>query len=266
MVALAMMAFTAHAESEINAISPSESEINAPVEYNTIEALNMNEAKFDPDEIKPYDIYSNEENQNKTYDFGVYVCPTLYVGTNFVVGAPQYVSFNPASTHDLWLNNIVALKANPLKSKMYLTLGYGWKGNYYKMTGEKRFDMNSDNVTMVKEYPDGVSNKSSRVKTFSHTFSLLATWEVADHTNVRFGPTMSINTGKSILTKYEDPYGTIYSEKSPEIKINRITYDVMASFTYYNIGLYIKYAPQSVFKGDYGPQWSTFSLGVTAGF
>lgn len=263
MVALAMAAMTVSAENTINS---SESDNIAPMEYDAIETLDFSKVKHDIEEIKPISIYSNHEDQNKNAEFGVYVCPSLYVGANFVTGAPQNVSFTATSAHDLWLNNIVALKARPVNSKLYLTLGYGWKSNYYKMTGEKRFDMNADNVVEVKDYKEGALNKSSRLKTFSHTFSLLATLEAGKHTDFRFGPTMSLNTGKSILTKFEDPYGTIYSEKSPNIKVNKVTFDFMASLTYYGVGLYVKYAPQSVFKGDYGPQFSTVTLGLNVGF
>lgn len=53
-----------------------------------------------------------------------------------------------------------------------------------------------------------------------------------------------------------------YNKKFKGVKVNPFTANVHASFTIYNIGLYARYNPMKVMAEEFGPEFTTWTVGL----
>ncbi len=200
---------------------------------------------------------------NKKSTLELTVVPTWALGYNFVQNKPGDFDFDNSESNEFWLPNVLKISLLPRNKHLNFSLAYGLDWRNYRMTGVKRFNKDEAGVVVHDVYPDGTIPQFSRIKTFSHTFTLLAGFKPVKGVWFRLGPVVSLNTHSSLLTRYKDSTGKKVKESQSGPKLNVVTVDLLASLSWTELGIYLKYSPMNVIRSGWGPQYSNVSVGAT---
>lgn len=137
--------------------------------------------------------------------------------------------------------------------------GLGWRN--FRMTGHTRFLKEGDHLVMGT-YPEGAEIQFSRLRFFSLMIPLTATCHLGHGFEFSLGPVVNFNTFANVKTRYKLD-GKKVKEKQGNIHQRPVTADIMAVLSYKSIGFYTKYSPCKLLDGDFSPEFSALSMGVT---
>jgi len=141
-------------------------------------------------------------------------------------------------------------------------LGFAWRN--YRMTGHTRF-LKQDDQLVLSSYPDGADIEFSRIKTFSLVVPVLMEWQQLLNNRKHFwlngGMLVNFNTYSSCKTRYKLE-GREVKEFDKNIHEQPVTLDLYTSFGFNDVGLYLRYSPFHVLRGDYSPTFSSLSFGI----
>jgi len=200
---------------------------------------------------------------NKEYNFvECSISPGILWGFNGVTGAPNDVEISALSSLDIWLPGLLTFRYVPTKN-FSIDLCYGLEWRNYRMIDSKRFDLNDNKVVSVVDYPADSKPDFSRIKVFSQTLSLTGHYRFCKEGYLRVGPVFSFNEGLSVKTKYKDASGKKIKEKQDNPKANLFSLEWLADVQFRDFGFWVKYTPKNVLRADYGPQFSTTTVGVS---
>lgn len=162
-----------------------------------------------------------------------------------------------------WLNAL-AVRYNYKTISLSLGIGFDWRN--YKMTGSSHYMVKDpENGIGLHPYPQSVTPGSSRIKIFSLGFPLLYSQKIPG-TTLAFtaGAILNVNTHASLLTRYRNDKGNDIEEYAEGIMHRRVSYDIYGSVTLYkNIGIYVRYSPQTVLKHPTAPEFKPLSVGLS---
>ncbi len=184
----------------------------------------------------------------------------FYYGWLSGVNTAKGVDLDFGSSYEIGLEKLFSTRY--IRGNDYYTvgLGFGWKR--YCMKGSKRFVKDGDNL-VISDYPTGANPEYSRVMTFSLLLPLQYGHKFSRNLIVSAGPIININTHASMRTKYRNAEGAMMKDFNSHIHQTPITVDLKAQFDLFGfLGIYFKYSPCNVLRTSYGPQLSSYSVGV----
>lgn len=180
------------------------------------------------------------------------------------VDAPAGMNVNMASSYEIAMDHILGLAVRPWRNGTSFLLGVGVQWKQYRMTGLTRFEKQGDFINLTG-YPEGATDRYSRLKVFSITMPLLFRQKIGKMFNFVVGPELNFNTRASLRTKYELD-GKEIVDKAKGVHQHKVTVDLMAAFLCQSIGVYVKYSPTDIFDSEYAPKFKHLSVGFAIGF
>ena len=153
----------------------------------------------------------------------------LNFSLGFIGGVNQTegVHLNMGQSIELELGNIFTAQTPVGRNGIVLVgLGIGWRN--YRMTNQRMFAKHDDGSIAIEPYPEGAEPKFSRIHTFGFILPL---------------------KGKQLL-------------KDNHLHFNKFTLGVGAEFVVQGLGIYYKYNPFNVLDTDYGPKFSSMTVGL----
>ncbi len=186
------------------------------------------------------------------------------VGFGFVqaLDAPAGMEVDMASSYEIFADLISFHRVSPNKRHDF-SLGFGIDWRNFRMTGDRRFVKDGAHISTAP-YPDGAEPDFSRIKVFSLTFPFRYTYNFGakNYWNVSLAAILKVNTYASLKTRY-----TLDGEKHKyihkDIRQKPVSVDLMASFGWRFLGVYVKYDPCDVLNKNFAPRFSTVTTGLT---
>ncbi len=188
----------------------------------------------------------------------------IYTG-GFVIGwnNANGIDVNMARSIDIgWLNVIGAKFKTRYGQRITMGVGIDWRN--YRLDGGCQF-VDDGGMLSVGAYPDGATNRLSRVKVFSLTMPLLLRQRLFSTVDIFAGPVVNFNVHASVLTQYK-----MGDEK---IKVSHtgihpvpVTVDILGGVKWKFIGAYVRYSPCHVLQERYAPAFTPFTTGIIMGF
>lgn len=176
------------------------------------------------------------------------------------IGQARDVSIDMGQSYEIEWGNVVAIKTR-IGRKDFLRLGLGFDWRNYRVTGFKRFAKNEQGIITMQDYPAGMEPKFSRI----HTFSLAIPLKYYHHFSRRVyfaaGPELYFTPHGSLKTRYYED-GRKRKLTDSHVHQNRFAVGVGAEINIHHVGIYYKYNPFNVLQSDFGPKFSTMTVGL----
>ena len=105
--------------------------------------------------------------------------------------------------------------------------------------------------------------KMSALRVFSWNVGMGYRAVLDDDLDFMIGPIVNFNTASRMKTKYYDEHGDFHREKIKRWNHHElVTIEAMARLNFKGIGLYVKYNPFPLIDKEYGPEFTTWSVGI----
>ena len=176
------------------------------------------------------------------------------------LNTPDNMKVDMGASYELSLDHFFRFNYNILPSTS-VSAGFGMTWRNYRMTGRIRFIKEGDKL-VLGSYPEGADIKFSRLKVFSLTVPFMINQWLGKQVVLSVGPVVNFNTHASLKTRYI-LNGEKVKEKNNNIHQNRMTVDLMAKLRFGSLGIYAKYSPSNVLNTEFGPEFRSFSTGIT---
>lgn len=147
-----------------------------------------------------------------------------------------------------------------------LSLGIGFTWRHFRMTGQNRMMADSEGNISTLPITETIEGGSSRILTANLDFPLLLHIKPYRKWKLSAGPVLNCTTHASLLTKYKMTPNISMEESTKDFRYRKMSVDLYGSVIYSDLGLYVRYSPQTVLTGTLSPQFHPLSVGVTLGF
>lgn len=188
----------------------------------------------------------------------------LRLGFIYPEGSGNYADYDQRGW-EIWLPEVVNLEYYNKKSHLGIRFDVGLLWRHYLSPKDKCFTMDNGVVLFDLDYPAGSTPKRSQINVYSTTFSLSAMWKPTKHTEFCLGPVLNINNGQNVRTRYTDNNKHVIT-KWEDPKVRTVTFDWVVSLDWHGIGVYYKYSPKALFKEQYGPMFTSNTVGLNLFF
>lgn len=182
-------------------------------------------------------------------------------GGNKVDGANRDIIKN--TVNEVGILNVLGLgyKFNANRSRLSLGLGFGW--SWYKLNNPYFWSRNNDTGVLGLEEKIGTFDKHRASLTIrSLQVPFMFSQQLPQHWNVALGAVMNWNLYASYTNGYRE-IKTDFNENTRGLNQRKITFDFITMVTWHGFGAYFRYAPQSLFKNEWGPEIKNrWTLGV----
>ena len=188
----------------------------------------------------------------------------LNFSLGFIGGVNQTegVHLNMGQSIELELGNIFTAQTPVGRNGIVLVgLGIGWRN--YRMTNQRMFAKHDDGSIAIEPYPEGAEPKFSRIHTFGFILPLKYHHKIGHgrNTYLAVGPELYYTPHASLKTRYRTEEGKQLL-KDNHLHFNKFTLGVGAEFVVQGLGIYYKYNPFNVLDTDYGPKFSSMTVGL----
>ena len=179
----------------------------------------------------------------------------VYVGwgrTNVAPGDRDYIRNH---SYEAGILNLLGVGYNFNRNRSRLSLGVGFNWAFYCMKSPYIWARNDegqvvhDDLSTLGEY----SKRHSNLVVRSLQFPLMFNQRIAQHINLAVAGVMNWNYYANLENRYRIDK-TSYKLTTNGLHQRKVSFDVMAIASFKSLGLYFRYSPQSVFKGDWGPE------------
>lgn len=148
-----------------------------------------------------------------------------------------------------------------------LQAGMGIDLRNYRMTGHQRFVVDpSSKMITVGDYPEGAVPGTSKIRTFSTTFSVKYLQQLGRRFRLALGPELSVVPDRAKRHHIHTTY-TLERKEQEEtfkgIRTNKVGFSLVGVLSYKSmLGIYAKYGLSDVLNTSFGPQFRNLSVGV----
>lgn len=105
--------------------------------------------------------------------------------------------------------------------------------------------------------------KMSALRVFSWNVGMGYRHLFSDKVDLMVGPIVNYNASSRMKTKYYDANGKLQKEKIKGWNHQElVTIEAMARLNISGLGIYVKYNPFPLIEKDYGPEFTTWSVGI----
>ena len=208
----------------------------------------------------------NRKKHNSKAHFSFDLLGDLEFGLGLVSATKQAPGMDVDFGNSGWeftLNNLFKWEYRPVRCTS-LSLGFGVDWRNYRMTGDRRF-LKEDNNLVIAPYPEGADVNFSRVKVFSMTLELLLRQKITKRVSVAAGPVVNFNTHASIKTRYAIGKGKEkegFKETDSNIHQKPVTFDLKGVLSIDPLSFYFKYSPVNTLETAFGPAFRSMSTGI----
>lgn len=208
----------------------------------------------------------NRKKHNSKAHFSFDLLGDLEFGLGLVSATKQAPGMDVDFGNSGWeftLNNLFKWEYRPARCTS-LSLGFGVDWRNYRMTGDRRF-LKEDNNLVIAPYPEGADVNFSRVKVFSMTLELLLRQKITKRVSVAAGPVVNFNTHASIKTRYAIGKGKEkegFKETDSNIHQKPVTFDLKGVLSIDPLSFYFKYSPVNTLETAFGPAFRSMSTGI----
>jgi hypothetical protein len=194
----------------------------------------------------------------------------VQLGVNVPTDTPEGVDFAPFRS---WELGVTLLQYDYTPKNWNTTfsagLGFGWRA--YTLKGHDKAFVKDSNFLTGANYVDvdvvpgsyygHVDDLSSNVHITSLSMPLLVKQRFSKNFAISLGAQLNCNIWGRLHTSYElgDEDVDIYTKN---LRYRPFTVDVLGIVHVWELGLYCKYSPMSVFKKDKGPEFKSFAFGI----
>ncbi|MBR1667305.1 MAG: hypothetical protein IJ693_03380 [Bacteroidaceae bacterium] len=178
------------------------------------------------------------------------------------VNQAEGVHLNMGQSFEIELGNILRAQTPVGRNGVFVIgLGIGWRN--YRMTNRQMFAKHEDGSISVEPYPEGADPKFSRIKTFGFILPLKYYHKVGHGRRTFFavGPELYYMPHASLKTRYRTEEGK-QTLKDNKLHFNKFSVGIGAEFCVQGLGVYYKYNPFNLLDTDYGPKFSTMTVGL----
>lgn len=192
----------------------------------------------------------------------------VQLGVNVPTDTPEGVDFAPFRSWELGLT-LLQYDYTPKNWNTTFSagLGFGWRA--YTLKGHDKAFVKDSNFLTGANYVDvvpgsvygHVDDLSSNVHITSLSMPLLVNQRFSKNFAISLGAQLNCNIWGRLHTSYElgDEDVDIYTKN---LRYRPFTVDVLGIVHVWELGLYCKYSPMSVFKKDKGPEFKSFAFGI----
>lgn len=232
-------------------------------------SVNAQSSQFDDEENPggwnfnaPFISIKSENGQRR---FGAELSSSFSFG--FIAGVNQAsgVSIDMGQSYEIEWGNVISTSAKVGRHGLFrIGMGFDWRN--YRMTNQNMFLMNTETKDIsVAPYPEGSEPKFSRIHTFSLSFPVKYYHQLGKKVYFAVGPELYYTPHASLKTRYSlDGEKQKITQKN--FHFNRFSVGVGAELMLYHIGVYYKYNPFNVLNTNYGPEFSSMTVGFKLGF
>jgi len=180
------------------------------------------------------------------------------------VNQAQGVSIDMGQSYEIEWGDVISSKVRVGK-KDFLRIGMGFDWRNYRVTDFKMFSKDERGVISMQDYPEGTEPKFSRIHTFSLSIPLKYYHYLNRKVYFAVGPELYFTPYGSLKTRYYED-GEKKKITSGNVHQNRFSVGVGAEVIVHHIGIYYKYNPFNVLRSNYGPKFSTMTVGLKVAF
>lgn len=218
----------------------------------------------DSQDLRSMHKEQREERKVKNNSLNIELSPGLRLGFIYPGGSDNYADYDKRGW-EIWMPEIIGMKYYNKKSHLGMRFDLGLLWRHYFSPKGKCFTMDNGVVLFNQDYPAGSTPKRSQINVYSTTFALNAMWKPGKYTELRFGPVLNLNNGQNVRTRYTENDKHV-TEKWEDPKVRKVTIDWVVSLSWLNLGVYYKYAPQTLFKEQNGPMFTSNTVGLNIFF
>lgn len=183
-------------------------------------------------------------------------------------GHPATMPVEMGKSWEIGWYEIIAVRYKPTSSTS-ISLGFGMDWRNYKITTpDYRFSVSDDRIVTGEPYPDGVSPRNSRLKVFNLSIPLTVKQKLPLRLFgfkqwIAAGVTANYAPHASMLTRWRNADGKDIKVESNKIGHRRWSYDLTVMLGLSSqVGVYMRYQPQSILKGASQPDLKSLSTGL----
>lgn len=176
------------------------------------------------------------------------------------IGQAKDVSIDMGQSYEIEWSNVIATKKR-IGKKDFLRIGLGFDWRNYRVTGLKMFSKDERGIITMQDYPEGTEPKFSRIHTFSLSIPFKYYHFLKKKVCFAIGPELYFTPYASLKTRYYEN-GKERKQTSGNVHQNRFSVGIGAEINMYHIGIYYKYNPFNVLQSDYGPNFSSMTVGL----
>lgn len=200
---------------------------------------------------------------------------TDFYGGGFMFGfvnaceAPRGLDIEMGKSFELGIFQLIGMKTSFFGGWSAFSLGMGLDWRNYKLTTSSTRFIPVDREVTFGPYPEGTQPRFSRLKVFSLTFPIM--WEQrfpfkvpgGDRFSISFGISLNYNGHSSLKSKWIDSSFNEVEEYCGHIGRRPFTFDYVGIVRLANwLGIYAKYSPKTVLRGNINPSFKSFSTGL----
>lgn len=185
-------------------------------------------------------------------------------------GAPSALDLEMGRSYEIsWLNTLgISAHLKGINASVSVGVGLSWR-NYRTTTG-MRFTPPAEGPAGFEPFNPEVTPKYSRLKVFSLSFPILYKQNFRipglPSMAVQAGPVLNWNSHASIASRYIDADGVKHNESTNNTGVRRFSVDLYAAVRLFDeVGIYVRYSPQSVLSNNPALDFRTLSTGVVIG-
>ena len=157
------------------------------------------------------------------------------------------------SMSEIGILNLVALGYNFNQNRSRLSLGLGFNWHRYNLEKPYFWTRSNEGVLGFGELTEPFDKHHATLLVRSMQFPLMFNQSLGKNWNVAVGAVMNWN----FFADYKNSYRigkSDYSETTRGLNQRKISFDGIAMLSWGGLGMYFRYAPQSVMKDGWGPE------------
>ena len=155
------------------------------------------------------------------------------------------------SHSEIGILNFVGLGVNLNRTKLSLGVGFNWA--WYGLNKPYLWDRTPDGAVGIGALEESFSKHRASLSVWSMQFPIMVNQYLGKHWNIAAGPILNWNYYADVYNGYSNGFST-YSVTTEGLHQRKFSVDGIVMVSWKGIGAYFRYAPQSVFKNDFGPE------------
>lgn len=196
------------------------------------------------------------------------ICGGWSLGWTFAPGHPDNMPVEAGKSWEISWANVLGVAYDASKTTR-LSLGFGLNWRNYKITTpDFRFATDGRSNIEMLPYPADVEPRNSRLKVFNLQIPLAIKQQMpfrlfGQQQWIAVGFTLNYASHASMLTRWRDASGRSIKHTDNHIGQRRWSYELSAiAGLSEDVGIYLRYQPQSVLRGASQPDFSALSTGI----
>ena len=157
------------------------------------------------------------------------------------------------SMSEICILNLIALGRVFNQGRSRVSLGVGFNWHRYGLESPYFWHRTTEGTLGYMEFGEPFDKHRATLLVRSMQFPLMFNQSLGKRWNVAVGAVMNWNFYADVRNSYRMGK-TDYNETTRGLNQRKISFDGIAMLSWHGLGVYFRYAPQSVMKANYGPE------------